>query len=1287
MKRIIAWLLAIALTAAVSIGATLAYLTDTDEDVNVMTLGKVKIDQLEYERIDVESKNDDAEVQKFHDNKPLLPTVIKDGLDYDKPGDTFVDWAQIGKDGYTSPIWNPDLINNEVDKMVFVKNKGDYDAFVRSVFAFEAGKYTTLEEFQKMVHLNLNTTDYTWEWVETPVAIPNEEGGNTNYFIATATYNKVLAPGALTEISLSQIALDKTATNEDVEAFGDTYQVLVKSQGIQADGFTDADTALNEGFGVINGNSIPWENDKATKGGTLPTALHYLNADPTGTKITASVTNIVFGKNAEYPEIVDHYEGYLVDVEQDTDAYAYYVDNSQMTKAASGYTVYVLSDDVIYTPKDSSYLFAQMSNLETVNVEELNTSRTVNMTEMFQDCAKLKNVDASTWDTSSVTVMDRLFNQCGALQTVNTTGWDLSNVVSMERAFRKCFVLESVAGHEAWVLSSAKSVYGLFVSCEKLTGLDASAWDFSSLVNARDLFYGCKGLKQVKGLGNWNTHNLESLWDTFGVCHSLETLEGVQNWDLSNAKIIAGTFQECVSLTDEDIAVMYNWNMSNVEDISWMFKGCTGLKNIDLSNWDVSKVTKFNSLFSCIGSNNGSMNLVSAGIENWDTSSATHIGWMFMGCGQLTSIDLSNWNVDNVVHAGHMFADCFKLETVNFSGWTAPKLQTIDAMFNDCRAMKVVDMSDFTMESCVEFSQTFEACWSLQKVIGMENWDTSKGFTFVEMFNGCSSLKELNWSSFDTGAAYDRYYDMNNSYSNAFNPIFGSVNSLEKLIVSDKISYYGNGNVSEANKLVFPNPVAKAGYIAKWQNVDTKETYLGKDIPEGVAATYVPYYEYISQGATVYDALNYLNADPNGTKINTNVSNITFGLRKDYETVTSQYTGVLTDAEQNGPAYAYYVPNGTNYDVYVLSDDVIYAPTDCSNLCNGMSNLVSFDSSNLDFSRTTSMYRLFRDCGKLAEIDVSDWNTANVTNMRDLFRNCKSITALDVSRWQTGKVETMLATFQDCAVLEELDLNNWDVSKVTEMTQMFNRCYNLKTLKIDQWNPVSLSNGTAMFQSCTSLTELDLSGWDTSSLTVTNGMFNHCEALTELNVSTWNVSKVTDFSLMFQYCTVLTELDVSQWNTSSAVYINSMFSRCFELKQLNVGSWDVSKVTNFYQTFVYCGALENVAGLGNWVTTSGTNLQNMFHECSSLTELDLSGFDTHKATVVAGFLTGVTSLEKLVLGENVKLTGNGAVSLPAPAAVEGGDGKWYNAETGVGYLPAELPEGAATYVAVKPATP
>ena len=39
-------LVVIVLTAAIAVGGTMAHLTDSDEDVNVMTVGNVKIDQL-----------------------------------------------------------------------------------------------------------------------------------------------------------------------------------------------------------------------------------------------------------------------------------------------------------------------------------------------------------------------------------------------------------------------------------------------------------------------------------------------------------------------------------------------------------------------------------------------------------------------------------------------------------------------------------------------------------------------------------------------------------------------------------------------------------------------------------------------------------------------------------------------------------------------------------------------------------------------------------------------------------------------------------------------------------------------------------------------------------------------------------------------------------------------------------------------------------------------------------------------------------------------------------------
>lgn len=795
MKKVIIWLLVLALTAAASIGATLAYLTDTDEDVNVMTIGKVKIDQLEFERIDTETADQNATVQEFHDNKPLLPAVTEEGFDY-TPGDTYVDWEQIGKEDYTSDIWNPSKINNEIDKMVFVKNKGDYDAYVRSVFAFEAGNYETLAEFKEMVHLNLNETDWTWEWAEAPVTI-----GESKYFIATATYNKVLAPGALTEISLSQIALDSSATNADVEAFGETYQVLVKTQAIQADGFDDPDTALNEGFGEINENNVPWESDNPIKGIDLRTALHYLDGKKPGTKITSKVTNVIFGLNKEYTDIVDNYTGTLVDVEQDVPVYAYYVPNG------NNYDVYFLANDTIYAPANSKNLFASMGSLKTVDTSNFDVSRVTNMTSMFDYCSSLQTVDTSDWDTSNVTAMEYAFYGCQSLTALDVSGWDMSNVTTMNQTFFNCKKLGTLDVSD-WDVSKVDFFYATFYQCESLSEMDVSRWDTSSATNMTSLFSGCGSLTELD----------------------------VSNWDVSNVGSFKQTFAYCPGLTELDVS---QWDTSSATMMDSMFYADYNLEYLDVADWDVSKVTTFNHMFASDNQNAGDMKLQSLDLSKWNPVNATNMGAMLYGCGQLTALNLSGWNMPNLTVLTHIFADCYKLESIDLSGWQTPSLLSMDAMFNNCESLKTVNMSSFDTSNVKEFSQLFEACYALEKIEGLEQWDTSKGCTFSQMFSGCRSLKELDLSSFDTGSAYDNYKDMNNSKSNAFTSMFSGVTGLEKLIVSDSIVYLGNGNVSESNKLTFPAPASVEGSDGKWYDAETGVGYLPSEIPEGTEATYV----------------------------------------------------------------------------------------------------------------------------------------------------------------------------------------------------------------------------------------------------------------------------------------------------------------------------------------------------------------------------------------------------------------------------------------------------------------
>ena len=62
MKKTVAWILALALLAVATVIGTVAYLTDVDSETNVFTIGNVDIDLLEYERINTETKDADANV-------------------------------------------------------------------------------------------------------------------------------------------------------------------------------------------------------------------------------------------------------------------------------------------------------------------------------------------------------------------------------------------------------------------------------------------------------------------------------------------------------------------------------------------------------------------------------------------------------------------------------------------------------------------------------------------------------------------------------------------------------------------------------------------------------------------------------------------------------------------------------------------------------------------------------------------------------------------------------------------------------------------------------------------------------------------------------------------------------------------------------------------------------------------------------------------------------------------------------------------------------------------------
>ena len=102
-------------------------------------------------------------------------------------------------------------------------------------------------------------------------------------------------------------------------------------------------------------------------------------------------------------------------------------------------------------------------------------------------------------------------------------------------------------------------------------------------------------------------------------------------------------------------------------------------------------------------------------------------------------------------------------------------------------------------------------------------------------------------------------------------------------------------------------------------------------------------------------------------------------------------------------------------------------------------------------------------------------------------------------------------------------------------------------------------------------------------------------------------------------------------NTSEVEYMNSMFRECTSLETLDLSSFNTEKVTNMYEMFVGSTNLRTINLPKGFIGSSVTNLCSMFKDCTSLTELDLSGSNSENVKDMKEMFYGCKALSKLDL--------------------------------------------------------
>lgn len=247
-KKLFALGLVLALGATMVVSGSLAWFTDTDETVNTFTMGGVEIKQIET----------DEDGSPFTHNQPLLP-VISNNTPTDDP--------------------------NFVHKIVTVKNVGTSKAYVQTYIAVPAALDNGLLKW------DVNLDDNHWKAVDgnlnvdgvQPVGTADYDldgnGSKEANALNVYLYRYTAALGTddidnTTTTLLNGVYIDQAA---DMKAHNDDPEhpdkvtsayfvwegreltdydlntikklsVLVATQGVQAEGFTDADIALATAF-------------------------------------------------------------------------------------------------------------------------------------------------------------------------------------------------------------------------------------------------------------------------------------------------------------------------------------------------------------------------------------------------------------------------------------------------------------------------------------------------------------------------------------------------------------------------------------------------------------------------------------------------------------------------------------------------------------------------------------------------------------------------------------------------------------------------------------------------------------------------------------------------------------------------------------------------------------------------------------------------------------------------------------------------------------------------------
>ena len=140
--------------------------------------------------------------------------------------------------------------------------------------------------------------------------------------------------------------------------------------------------------------------------------------------------------------------------------------------------------------------------------------------------------------------------------------------------------------------------------------------------------------------------------------------------------------------------------------------GQNKILNPSFKNIDKLKEVYINGISQTIKDHNYIFNETNNLIELIFGDYFTNCAKMFTSCSNITEIDLSNFDSSRVTNMSSMFSDCTSLISINFTNFITSQVEQMDYMFFECSSLISLNLSSFDTSKVTDMNSMFSHCSS-----------------------------------------------------------------------------------------------------------------------------------------------------------------------------------------------------------------------------------------------------------------------------------------------------------------------------------------------------------------------------------------------------------------------------------------------------------------------------------------------------------------------------------------------------------------------------------------------